>query len=123
MLAQHCEASIWHLRIDNGRHEVDFVLKDDGRVVAVEARVSPNVSDRDVRHLRWLGDRSETGSDAVVLTTGSAPTAGQTVWPSCRWRCWVREGPPSTPRQAQDDKWGRLRDPARPAQPRCRLFG
>ena len=28
-----------------------------------------------------------------------------------------------TQRQAQDDRWGRLRDPARPAQPRHRLFG
>ena len=72
VLAQHCEASIWHLRIDNGRHEVDFVLeRDDGRVVAVEAKLSPNVSDRDVRHLRWLGDQiGDRLLDAVVLTTG-----------------------------------------------------
>jgi predicted AAA+ superfamily ATPase len=66
------EASVWHMRVDNGRHEVDFVVeREDGRVVAMEAKVSSTVTDRDVRHLVWL--REQIGDqllDAVVLTTG-----------------------------------------------------
>ena len=44
----------------------------DGRVVAVETRLSQVVRDHDVRHLRWL--RQEIGdelADAVVVTTGT----------------------------------------------------
>jgi predicted AAA+ superfamily ATPase len=72
VFAQQCEASTWHMRIDSGRHEVDFVLeRDDGLVVAIESKLSPTVTDRDVRHLRWLGDQiGDRLMDAVVLTTG-----------------------------------------------------
>lgn len=72
VFAQHCEASVRHMRVDNGRHEVDFVVeRDDGRVVAIEAKVSSLVTDRDVRHLRWLREQIRAQLlDAVVLTTG-----------------------------------------------------
>jgi predicted AAA+ superfamily ATPase len=72
VFAQQCEASTWHMRIDSGRHEVDFVLeRDDGLVVAIESKLSPTVTDRDARHLRWLGDQiGDRLMDAVVLTTG-----------------------------------------------------
>lgn len=52
------EASVWHMRVDNGRHEVDFVVeREDGRVVAMEAKLSSTVTDRDVRHLVWLREQ------------------------------------------------------------------
>lgn len=70
--AQAAEASVGHLRTRNGDHEVDLVLvRDDGRVVAVEVKLSGTVSDHDTRHLRWLADRlGERLLDAVVVTTG-----------------------------------------------------
>lgn len=71
--AQQAEARVCHLRTHRGEHEVDFiVVRGDGRVLAVEVKLAVSVTDRDVRHLRWLGD--QIGSDlldAVVITTGS----------------------------------------------------
>jgi predicted AAA+ superfamily ATPase len=52
---------------------VDLIVeRDDGRVVAIEVKLSPVVADDDVRHLLWL--QRQIGSDlvdAVVITTGS----------------------------------------------------
>ncbi len=70
--AQAAEARVAHLRTRNGDHEVDLVvIRDDGRVVAIEVKLSGTVTDRDIRHLRWL--RESIGDDlldAIVLTTG-----------------------------------------------------
>ena len=70
--AQLSEASVSHLRRWGGEREIDFIVTArDGRVVAVEAKLSQTVQDHDVRHLHWL--RHEIGdelADAVVLTTG-----------------------------------------------------
>lgn len=70
--AQAAEARVAHLRTRNGDHEVDLVvIRDDGRVLAIEVKRATTVDDRDVRHLRWLAD--QTGDallDALVLTTG-----------------------------------------------------
>lgn len=73
--AQAAEAHVGHLRSRNGDHEVDLmVVRDDGRVLAIEVKLSASVSDRDVKHLHWL--REQLGPrmlDAIVITTG--PTA------------------------------------------------
>ena len=70
--AQSCEASIGHMRKWGGEREIDLVVTGrDGRVVAVEVKLSQRVDDQDVRHLHWLG--AELGDelvDAVVVTTG-----------------------------------------------------
>ena len=70
--AQLSEASVSHLRKWGGEREIDFIVTArDGRVVAVEAKLSQTVQDHDVRHIHWL--RHEIGdelADAVVLTTG-----------------------------------------------------
>ena len=53
--------------------------RDDGRVVAMEVKLSPSVGEADVKHLRWL--REQLGDhllDSVVITTGRARL------PSCR---------------------------------------
>lgn len=70
--AQACEADVSHLRDRGGSHEVDLVVEGlDGRVVAVEVKLSATVSDGDVRHLRWLGERlGDRLAAAVVVTTG-----------------------------------------------------
>ena len=70
--AQANRARVAHLRTHSGEHEVDLIVeRRDGRVVALEVKLSATVRDRDVRHLRWLADR--LGSDlldAAVITTG-----------------------------------------------------
>lgn len=43
----------------------------DGRVLALEVKLGPDVDDHDVAHLRWLGRRLGPDLvDAAVLTTG-----------------------------------------------------
>ncbi|GAA3350840.1 DUF4143 domain-containing protein [Amorphoplanes nipponensis] len=71
--AQVAEATVHHLRTWDSRHEVDLIIqRADQRVVALEVKLSPSVSDDDVRHLTWL--RRQLGDDlldAAVITTGS----------------------------------------------------
>ncbi|PUB23915.1 hypothetical protein C8K30_11054 [Promicromonospora sp. AC04] len=71
----HAEASgmrVLHLRTKGGEHEVDLIVeRDDGRVLAIEVKLGPIPSDRDVRHLRWLREKLDDDLvDAVVITTG-----------------------------------------------------
>lgn len=70
--AQRCSAEVAHLRVDNGRHEVDFIVETGDGVFALEVKLAADVDDHDVRHLRWL--QKELGNDlldAVVITTGA----------------------------------------------------
>ncbi len=70
--AQAADARVGHFRTRNGDHEVDVVIeRDDGRVLALEVKMTAHVDDDDVRHLVWLRDR--LGSDlvdAIIVTTG-----------------------------------------------------
>lgn len=70
--AQAAEADVHHMRTYGGDREVDLIVaRDDGRAIAIEVKLARDVSDDDVRHLRWLRDR--IGSDlldAVIVTTG-----------------------------------------------------
>ncbi|GAA1688118.1 DUF4143 domain-containing protein [Kribbella yunnanensis] len=70
--AQAAEATVRHLRTRNGDHEVDLIVeRADHRVVAIEVKLSPVVTDDDVRHLHWL--KAQIGDDlldAVVISTG-----------------------------------------------------
>ena len=70
--AQSGGANVYHLRTEGGRHEVDFIVEVDGRVLALEAKLGGNVEGADVRHLLWLRERlGDELIDAVVITTGS----------------------------------------------------
>ena len=71
--AQANEARVGHLRTRGGEHEVDLVVeRRDGRVVALEVKLSATVDDADTRHLKWLGDRIGPDLlDAAVITTGN----------------------------------------------------
>jgi predicted AAA+ superfamily ATPase len=73
VLAQAAEAQVAHLRTMEGKHEIDLiVVRGDGRVVALEVKLSSTVDERSVRHLRWLQETlGDDLLDAVVLTTGS----------------------------------------------------
>jgi uncharacterized protein len=70
--AQAASARTMHFRTHGGDREVDLLVeRDDGRVVAIEVKLAPAVSDDDVAHLQWL--RSQLGSDlldAIVVTAG-----------------------------------------------------
>lgn len=70
--AQANEAKIFHLRTQGGDHEVDLIVQGvDGRIAALEVKLSASVSDRDTRHLRWLAERIGPDlADAAVVTTG-----------------------------------------------------
>jgi len=70
--AQASEARIFHLRTSGGEHEVDLVVeREDGRVLAVECKLTRDVRADDVRHLNWLGEQiGDSLIDKVVLTTG-----------------------------------------------------
>lgn len=71
--AQAAEASVKHLRTAAGQHEIDLIIeRADGRVVAIEVKLTRDVSDRDTRHLRWLAEQiGDELIDAVLVTTGS----------------------------------------------------
>jgi Predicted ATPase (AAA+ superfamily) len=71
--AQAAEATVHHLRSRGGDREVDLIVqRADHRVVALEAKLSPNVDDRDTAHLRWLRDRlGDDLLDAAVIHTGA----------------------------------------------------
>lgn len=70
--AQAAEAAVGHLRTRNGDHEIDLVLvRDDGRVLAIEIKLSTTVDDRDASHLHWLaGQLGDTLVDSVIINTG-----------------------------------------------------
>jgi predicted AAA+ superfamily ATPase len=71
--AQASDAFVGHLRTYAGEREIDLVVeRGDGRVVAMEVKLHPVPTERDVAHLKWL--REQMGDDlldAVVVTTGS----------------------------------------------------
>ena len=70
--AQAAEARIGHLRTRNGDHEIDLVLiRDDGKVVAVEVKLAGTIDDRDTRHLHWLARQMGADLlDALIINTG-----------------------------------------------------
>lgn len=64
-----------HVRLENGRHEIDLLAEAaDGRVAAIEIKSTASPSADDARHLRWLQaqlrDRFAAG---VVFHTGPRP--------------------------------------------------
>jgi len=73
VLAQSAEAEVTHLRTRNGDREIDLMLTDpNGKVTAIEIKLSGTVTDHDVRHLKWFQSKyTERLNDLVVLNTGS----------------------------------------------------
>jgi uncharacterized protein len=71
--AQAAEARVFHLRTGGGEHEVDLIVeRADGRVIAIEVKLSRTIDDGDVRHLRWLADQiGDELIDSMVISTGT----------------------------------------------------
>lgn len=72
VFAQASEARVFHMRSQEGRHEVDLVVvRSDHRFAAFEVKLAGTVEDADVQHLLWLKQKmGEDMLDGVVLTTG-----------------------------------------------------
>jgi predicted AAA+ superfamily ATPase len=69
--AQSSGAQTFHLRDHGGRHEVDFIVEYQGRVLGVEVKLGGNIGSDDVKHLNWLRDiLGDSVLDLVVVTTG-----------------------------------------------------
>jgi len=70
--AQASEARVGHLRTHRGDHEVDLVVeRADGRVLAIETKLSTAPREDSVRHLHWLSRQiGDELLDAVIITTG-----------------------------------------------------
>ncbi|XVX20575.1 ATP-binding protein [Actinomycetota bacterium] len=70
--AQRHEARVGHLRTRNGDHEIDLIVEGpEGQVLPIEVKLSPSVTDADVRHLLWLREQLPAEVvDTVILTTG-----------------------------------------------------
>ena len=70
--AQAAEAHVGHLRTRNGDHEIDLVVvRDDGKVLAIEVKLATTVDDRDTTHLHWLaGHLGDALLDAILVNTG-----------------------------------------------------
>lgn len=71
--AQANEARVSHLRTHGGEREVDLIVeRADGRVVALEVKLSSIIGDDDVKHLHWLSSQIDPDLlDAAVISTGS----------------------------------------------------
>jgi predicted AAA+ superfamily ATPase len=72
--AARSDASVRHMRTARGRQEIDLIVeRDDGAVVAIEVKLTQNVDDDDVRHLRWLREKlGDRLLESLVVTTGPA---------------------------------------------------
>ncbi|MGB3186427.1 MAG: DUF4143 domain-containing protein [Ornithinimicrobium sp.] len=70
--AQAAEAQVCHLRTRNGDHEIDLVLvRDDGRALAIEVKLSTTITDQDTKHLHWLTERlGDRLLDTIIINSG-----------------------------------------------------
>jgi predicted AAA+ superfamily ATPase len=69
----HSRPRLYHLRQEQGRHEIDVVGELGGRqIIAIEIKASSAPSAGDARHLRWLHDQlADRFVGGVVLHTGT----------------------------------------------------
>ena len=70
--AQAAEAEVSHLRLREGKREIDLIVEGpEGQVLAIEVKLSGTVNDADVRHLLWLRDlMPDRVVDVAVVNTG-----------------------------------------------------
>lgn len=70
--ADAARARVGHLRTKNGNREIDLIVESQDRShVAIEVKLSDTVTDRDVRHLNWLGEQlGDRLADRMVVYAG-----------------------------------------------------
>ncbi|MDR1775848.1 MAG: DUF4143 domain-containing protein [Actinomycetes bacterium] len=65
-------AQLRHFRSRKGDREIDFIIQRDFAVLAIEVKLSADITDADVVHLNWLAGRlSGYQVQKLVLNTGS----------------------------------------------------
>ncbi|AKU14881.1 ATP-binding protein [Luteipulveratus mongoliensis] len=72
--AQAADATVGHLRTRNGDREIDLVvIRDDGKVLAIEIKLASTITDQDTKHLRWLTEQlGERVLDTIIVNTGTS---------------------------------------------------
>jgi predicted AAA+ superfamily ATPase len=69
--AQNAEANVYHVRTKGGRHEVDFIIEHTNCILAIETKLAPTITDKDLRHLHWLRETlPHRNTSLAVITTG-----------------------------------------------------
>ena len=70
--AEAAESRAYHMRMLDNNREVDLIVaRPDGRVLAIEVKLSASLQAVDVKHLHWLRERiGDELIDAVVVNTG-----------------------------------------------------
>lgn len=73
VFSQAAGAEVFHLRTHGGEHEVDFIVElPDGKILAVEVKLSNAVETSHLRHLHWLkGIMGDDLVGSVVINTGN----------------------------------------------------
>lgn len=70
--ADTAEAKVYHLRNQNGDHEIDAIMERyDGKVLAFEVKLATTTDPSDAKHLHWL--EQQIGNrlvDKVIITAG-----------------------------------------------------
>jgi predicted AAA+ superfamily ATPase len=72
VFAQAMNVKVSHLRTKDTRREVDLIVEsEEGKILGIEVKLSPLVTDDDVKHLLWLKANAKTDViDLIVITTG-----------------------------------------------------
>ena len=70
--AEAAGASVSHLRTHRGSREIDLIVeRPDGKALGIEIKLGGQVSNDDVRHLRWFkAEMDDDLLDAMVINTG-----------------------------------------------------
>ena len=65
------DASLSYLKTRNGDHEIDFIIQRGRDIVAIEVKMSQEVSENDVKHLKWFANTLKADlKDAIIINTG-----------------------------------------------------
>ncbi len=72
-MAQAAEATVSHLRTSEGEREIDLIVEgNEGQLLGIEVKLAPEVTDSDVKHLKWLQEMVPSRvADLIVITTGT----------------------------------------------------
>jgi predicted AAA+ superfamily ATPase len=65
------EAKLFYFATNNPKHEIDFIVKKQDKLVAIEVKMVPDIDENDVKELKWFKEKmGHKFSEAIVLTTG-----------------------------------------------------
>ena len=65
------EVNLFHLRTEQGEHEVDLLVEVDGKIIGFEYKASDSPKSSDAKHLKWLKEQiGDLFIGGVVFHTG-----------------------------------------------------